>query len=131
MIVLVDVELAEAAEAGGRRPDVGTGVRIDLLDTSLADGDAVVLASVATAVQGAASTWLATAELVADDADPRADLTIWVRVAASGEDETTIGDWITMQHVPVDPSRREQRIAAPVRPIGGGADVDPGSATSD
>jgi len=84
MIVLVDVELADV---GSGRPDRGTEMRIDLLDTSQIDDDAIVLGTTQTEVQGIASEWLATAELVAGEVDPRADLTVSVRVAASGHAE--------------------------------------------
>lgn len=115
MIVIVDVVLDDG---DADRPEVGTPVRIDLLDTSQVDADAVVLASTMSTVQGTAGSWLTTAELVGADVDPRADVTVWARVAGSGATETAAGDWITMQHVPVSPTSGEQRVTAPVRRVG-------------
>ncbi len=115
MIVLVDIELADDDDA---RPRPGTELKVDLLDTSQVDDDAVLLASSTAIVLGAASSWLATTELAADEVDPRSDLTVWVRVAASGEPHTAPGDWITMQHVPVAPGLTFQRVVAPVRRVG-------------
>lgn len=116
VIVLVDIELDDRS---AERPATGTPISVDLRDTTQLDVDAVVLASTTCEVVGTDSVWLATAELATDvEIDVRADLTVWARVAASGEASTAVGDWITMQHVPVATTADTQRVAAPVRRVG-------------
>ncbi len=118
MIVLVDVVIDERMAADAR-PGTDRQVLVELRDVTAVDGDAVVLARSSTPVVGAASSWLATTELIAAaSVDHRSDLTIWARVTDSPDSDLSVGDWITMQSVPVDPSVDEQRVAAPVRPIG-------------
>ncbi len=119
MIIRVDVELSDRGlTASDGRPDEGTPVVVELRDTTALDTDSIRLASRTTMVQGSASAWLATTELVVDDVDPTADLTVWVRIAASGNDDLSAGDWITMQSVRVDPASPEQRVTAPVSRVG-------------
>lgn len=116
MIVLVDV-LLEHGEP--RRPPLGTPVEVRLLDTSLADADARVLAVATGRVDGASSSWLTTVELVADDDsyDARADITVAARLMRSPDEGPSRGDWITTQSVTVPVAPGEHRVSAPVRGI--------------
>ncbi len=118
MIVLVDVVIDDRSGLDERpaRPSVAL---VELRDVTEVDASAVVLARNTAPVAGTASRWLATTELVVDrSVDRRSDLTVWVRVTESPDDELAVGDWITMQSVPVDPSSPEQRVTAPVRRVG-------------
>lgn len=118
MIVLVDVVIDEHSPEG-LRPAPGWVAHVELRDVSLADEAAVTLAESDTLVAGTASSWLATTELVVDDGlDASSDLTVWVRAAEDLLEPLAGGDWITMQAVPVDPRRDEQRVRAAVRPVG-------------
>lgn len=117
MIVLVDVVM-QGEPPFEERPPAGSPIVVELRDTTALDSDSQRVAARHATVEGVASSWLATTELVVDDdVDPRRDLTIWVRVAASGSDELAAGDWITTQSAPVDPTVDQQRTIAPVTHI--------------
>ena len=117
MIVLVDVVIDDRHRSG-ERPDHESVAQVELRDVTEIDASATVLAHSTALVAGAASAWLATTELVFDGSiDSRSDLTIWVRVTNSPDHELAVGDWITMQSVPVDPGASEQRVTAPVRRV--------------
>jgi hypothetical protein len=113
MIVIADIEI----DSGDDRPQVGAPVIVEVRDTSAADGDSITLATTMTRVEGRATSWVATVELdIDDDAVPAgADLTAWARIAATSTPEVVRGDWITVQAIPVDPARNEQRVTVPVR----------------
>ena len=117
MIVRVDVMIDEQA-GPAERPPLELTALVEVRDVSAVDGSAITLARRVATVNGAASDWLTTTELVIDQAvDPRSDLTVWVRVTDSPEDDLAVGDWMTMQSVPVDPTRPEQHVVAPVRRV--------------
>lgn len=123
MIVLVDVVLhdlvLDGREHPGERPAPGAVAVVELRDISQADAAAVTLARRTADVTGSSGRWLATAELVVDaPVDPRADLTVWVRVTRSPDGPLVSGDWITMRSVPVEPTTDQQRVEAPVRRVG-------------
>lgn len=62
----------------------------------------------------------ATAVLEVADAalTPQRDLTVWARVATSGADRVAVGDWITMQSVPVRATSAARRaLDVEVRPV--------------
>jgi hypothetical protein len=122
VIVLVDIVLRGAGPFD-ERPPVGARVEVELRDTTTVDDDAVRLAAKTTTVEGEASAWLATTELQVDhDIVRSADLTVWVRVVTTEDDESEddesagvrSGDWITVQSVPVSPTLHDQRVTAPV-----------------
>ncbi|MDX5318938.1 MAG: hypothetical protein LPK38_06280 [Actinomycetes bacterium] len=46
------------------------------------------------------------------------DVVVWVRVAASGQARTAVGDLITMQHCPVRPDAAATPLEVPVTRIG-------------
>ena len=100
------------------RPTRESVAQIELRDVTEVDASATVLVRNTAAVAGTASRWLATTELAIDETiDRRADLTVWVRVTEAPDADLAVGDWITMQSVPVDPNVAEQRVTAPVRRV--------------
>ena len=118
MIVLVDIVIDDRSVFGDR-PTLESVAQVELRDVTEVDASAIVLARNTVLVSGTASHWLATTELALDGSvDQRSDLTVWVHVTESPDDDVAVGDWITMQSVPVDPSAAEQRVAAPVRRVG-------------
>ena len=98
-------------------PEEGTTVQVEVRDMQLADRAAETVVADEAVISHDAEGWSATVEVdVPDDTDP-SGLTVWARVAASGEDRVSEGDWITMQSLPVSPGGGE--IAVPVRRVGG------------
>jgi uncharacterized lipoprotein YbaY len=102
----------------GEAPPVGTPVRIELRDVSLADAPSTVVAAADTTVIEGDEGWLAVATLEVDDAtwQRAAGLSFWARVAASGAERTSPGDWITMESVPLQPHVAD--VELPVRRVG-------------
>ena len=118
VLVLVDVVIDDRSVLDAR-PTRESVAQVELRDVTEVDASATVLARNTATVAGTASRWLATTELALDETiDRRADLTVWVRITESPDDDLAVGDWITMQSVPVDPSLTEQRVTAPVRRVG-------------
>lgn len=89
---------------------------VELRDVTEVDAEAITLARRVAKIASRPGQHLVTTELGVDRfIDPRADLTVWVRVTASPDDDLAAGDWITMQSVPVDAEAPRQRVTAPVR----------------
>jgi hypothetical protein len=90
----------------GPRPPVGTPVRIEVRDVTMQDVESTVVVATDTNVGDvgdAGDDALATAviELADDAVTPQRDLILWARVGASGTQRVAVGDWITMQSIPV------------------------------
>jgi hypothetical protein len=118
MLLTVDVVVDDSVMPD-QRPAPGSAAIVELRDISLVDDAAVTLARRATDIGPAGDRHIVSAELAVDAGlDPRADLTVWVRVTETPHDDLAVGDWITMQTVPVDPEVAEQRVVAPVRRVG-------------
>jgi serine/threonine protein kinase len=102
----------------GEAPPVGTPVRIELRDVSLADAPSTVVAAADTTVIERDDGRLAVATLEVDDTtwQRAAGLSFWARVAASGAERTSAGDWITMESVPLQPHVVD--VELPVRRVG-------------
>jgi len=114
------------------RPPAGTPVILEIRDVSLQDAPAVVLSSAEAAVTEPAGAppvpsddaaapapdLLATALLTVPDEALTGgrDVVVWVRVAASGQARTAVGDLITMQRCPVGPDA--DTLEVPVTRIG-------------
>lgn len=103
---LVLVQVVIVPEAGGTPPPVGAPVRVELRDTSLADGPSRLVAAVETTFERTGSGVAAHAALDVDDDvfTPRTDVTVWARSPAAGSADrrrVAAGDWITMESYPV------------------------------
>jgi hypothetical protein len=90
----------------GPRPPVGTPVRIEVRDVTLQDVASPVVVATDTLVDDVAdagddSLVTAIIELADDAVTPQRDLILWARVGASGSERVAVGDWITMQSIPV------------------------------
>ncbi|MGM0385232.1 MAG: hypothetical protein ACQERF_04525 [Actinomycetota bacterium] len=120
----IRVEVRQAGTAP--RPPAGTPVILEVRDVSLQDAPATVLASTEATVtepDDAASPTpdvLATASLdVPEDyLTGGRDVVVWVRVAASGQARTAVGDLITMQHCAVRADAAGTPMEVPVTRIG-------------
>ncbi len=118
VILIVDVMIDERVGAG-ERPAPGSAAIVELRDVTAIDAAAVTLARRVANIADASGRRLLRTKLTVDQSvDPRADLTVWVRITESPDDDLTAGDWITMQSVPVDTESTEQQVTAPVRRIG-------------
>jgi hypothetical protein len=108
----------------GTRPPVGTPVRIEVRDVTLQDAQSTVVVAADTRVAdvddgGGASLATAVIELADDAVSPQRDLILWARVAASGAERVAVGDWITMQSIPVRTASAaaERAVDVEVRPV--------------
>lgn len=86
----------------GPRPPVGTPVRIEVRDVTLQDVASPVVVATDTLVDDVDDALVTAVIELADDAvTPQRDLILWARVGASGSERVAVGDWITMQSIPV------------------------------
>ena len=100
-------------------PALGTPVRVELRDTSLADASSVVLAVADDVVTGSGAV-VAIAHLTLDDiarALPAADLTLWAHVGF--RPVVASGDLLTMVSVPLhEPDVARGFVVVPVAMVG-------------
>ena len=102
----MELQVRVVGNGPGPRPPAGTPVRIEVRDVTEQDVASIVVVATDARVDDADEAddnAFATAVLEVADAalTPQRDLTVWARVATSGADRVAVGDWITMQSVPV------------------------------
>jgi hypothetical protein len=108
----VELHVRVVANGHGQRPPVGTPVRIEVRDVTEQDAASTLIVAADTRVDaigdpgddGGAALATAVLDLADDAVTPQRDLILWARVAASGTERVAVGDWITMQSVPVRPT---------------------------
>ena len=98
----MELKVRVVPNGSGPRPPVGTPVRIEVRDVTLQDVASPVVVATDTQVDDVDDALVTAVIELADDAvTPQRDLILWARVGASGSERVAVGDWITMQSIPV------------------------------
>jgi uncharacterized lipoprotein YbaY len=109
MVVIVDIGID-----GDRRPPVGSPVRVEVRDTSLADAPSITVGAAEGQVRGQLGSWLETVEVETQDLPPQS--TVWVLVDVDRDGRVSRGDFVTTESYPV-PRAAEPRVSVRVRPV--------------
>ncbi len=110
--MLLSVQV-QPADRDAPAPADGTPVHVEIRDVSLADAPASVLAA-GDGVTSGAPGWSADVAVDLPASLPvGGSIAVWARVAASGAESTSAGDWITMQSFPL----QQGVTAVTVRPV--------------
>jgi hypothetical protein len=99
---------------GPRRPPLGSIVRVEVRDTSLADAPSRTVASAEGRVHESPSGTIETLELSVGELPTHA--TVWVLVDVDGDGRASRGDFVTVASHPV-PRDPQPRLAVTVKPI--------------